>query len=149
MPTTVLPTMPLPSINCLNLIKAFEGCILKAYVDPGSGNLPITIGYGSTLYQNGMKIFLGQTITQDVANSLLLWEVNKKAHELQLPFALLQCRLDAIVSFAYNLGIGAWNGSNLKLKIIANPADPSIRDEFMKWVRAGNTKMPGLCFFCL
>ena len=56
MPTTVMPTMPLPSINCLNLIKEFKGCKLKAYIDPGSGNLPITIGYGSTLYENGSQV---------------------------------------------------------------------------------------------
>lgn len=54
----------MPSINCINLIKKFEGCNLHAYVDPGSGNKPITIGYGSTVYQNNSSILLGQTIPQ-------------------------------------------------------------------------------------
>lgn len=144
MPTTNSPSILSPSINCINLIKRYEGCKLNAYVDPGSGNLPITIGYGSTLYQNGLKIFMGQTITQDVADTLLMWEVDSKAQGLQLPVSVLQCRFDAIVSFAYNLGLSAWLSSTLKIKVLANPADPTIRAEFMKWVHAGGAIMPGL-----
>lgn len=37
--------LPLPGVP---LIKEFEGCYLKAYPDPLSGNLPITIGWGTT-----------------------------------------------------------------------------------------------------
>jgi lysozyme len=47
-----------------------------------------------------------------------------------------QNQFDALVSFCYNLGIGAFNSSTLKKKVIANPADASIRDEFMKWNKA-------------
>lgn len=142
MPANTLSVMP--SINCINLIKKFEGCNLHAYVDPGSGNLPITIGYGSTVYQNNLHVFLGQTISQDDAESLLLWDVNNKAKELNLVSPLLQCRLDAVVSFTYNVGLSAWNTSHLKQMIIANPADPYIRIEFMKWVHAGAVVMQGL-----
>ena len=134
----------MPSINCINLIKKFEGCNLHAYVDPGSGNKPITIGYGSTVYQNYSSILLGQSITQDVAESLLLWDVNNKAKGLNLVSPLLQCRLDAIVSFTYNVGLSAWNTSHLKQMIMVYPADPNIRMEFMKWIHAGAVVMPGL-----
>lgn len=134
----------MPSISCINLIKKFEGCNLHAYVDPGSGNKPITIGYGSTVYQNNSSILLGQTISQDEAESLLLWDVDNKAKGLNLVSPLLQCRLDAIVSFTYNVGLSAWNTSHLKQMIIANPADPNIRMEFMKWVHAGAVVMQGL-----
>jgi hypothetical protein len=37
----------------LKLIKEFEGCHLKAYPDPLSGNLPITIGWGTTRKKDG------------------------------------------------------------------------------------------------
>jgi lysozyme len=47
-----------------------------------------------------------------------------------------QNQFDALVSFCYNLGIGAFNSSTLKKKVIANPGDLSIRDEFMKWNKA-------------
>ena len=140
--TNTLASMP--SINCINLIKKYEGCKLNAYVDPGSGNLPITIGYGSTLYQNNLRVFIGQSITQDMAESLLLWDVDNKARGLNLLSPLLQCRLDAVVSFTYNVGLSAWNTSHLKQMIMVNPADPNIRTEFMKWIHAGAVVMPGL-----
>jgi lysozyme len=37
-----------PSRACLTLIKRFEGCVLEAYPDPGTGNDPWTVGWGST-----------------------------------------------------------------------------------------------------
>src|SRR5690606_23508894 len=55
-----------------------------------------------------------------------------------------QNQFDALVSFAYNLGVNALKGSTLLKKVNANPSDPAIRAEFMKWVYAAGVKLKGL-----
>lgn len=138
------PTRPSPSIGCFNIIKEFEGCSLKAYTDPASGNLPITIGWGSTMYKTGKRIMMGDSITQLEADDLLAWEVGNKSTAISIPNNLRQCQFDAIVSFAYNLGISAYQNSTLRKKININPSDPTIQGEFMRWVNGGGHPMEGL-----
>ena len=132
-----------PSINCYNLIKKFEGLFLKAYPDPKTNGKPYTIGYGSTMYMDGKPIMPSDTITQDMADKLLQWEVNNKAAALGT-FKCNQNQFDALVSFVFNLGIGNWNKSTLKKKVLLNPNDESIRAEFMKWVSPGTNVEKGL-----
>ena len=45
-----------------------------------------------------------------------------------------QEQYEALVSFTYNVGTGAFASSTLLQKVKANPNDPTIRDEFMRWV---------------
>lgn len=134
------------SINCINLIKQFEGCSLKAYKDPGSKNgLPITIGYGSTYYADGKVIKLTDTITQQKAVELLVLDVDKKAAIVsQLLVGWNQNQFDAIVCFAYNVGIGNLQKSTLLKLAKQNVNDPAIKDEFMKWNKAGGKVLNGL-----
>jgi len=120
------------SQNCINLIKMFEGYKPKAYLCPAG--VP-TIGYGSTMYSTGLKVKLGDTINEQQANELLMWELRNKAfslHELHLN----QNQFDACLSFVFNLGIGAFAKSTLKKKILANRQDATIKAEFMKWNKA-------------
>ena len=49
-----------------------------------------------------------------------------------------------MVSFAYNLGLGALKGSTLRKKVNINPLDPTIRGEFLKWDMAGGGHVKGL-----
>lgn len=136
-----------PSDNCYILIKASEGLNLSAYVDPGSGNLPITIGYGSTMKKGGTSFKIGDKITLQEAEDLLEWEVNKKG---ALVLALLpkttitQNQLDALTSFAYNVGIGNLASSTLLKKVKINPNDESIPAEFSRWNKAGGKILQGL-----
>jgi lysozyme len=120
-----------PSQNCINLIKRFEGCKLKAYKCPAS---IYTIGYGTIRYPDGKPVKEGEEISLYRAESLLTYDVNKFASQIKVN--VNQNQFDALVSFCYNLGIGAFNSSTLKKKVIANPGDPSIREEFMKWNKA-------------
>jgi len=120
-----------PSQNCINLIKRFEGCRLKAYKCPAG---VWTIGYGTIRYPDGKPVKEGEEISLYRAESLLTYDVNKFA--LQIKVNVNQNQFDALVSFCYNLGIGAFNSSTLKKKVIANPGDLSIREEFMKWNKA-------------
>ncbi|NBW17237.1 MAG: lysozyme [Caulobacteraceae bacterium] len=120
------------SKNCINLIKLFEGYKPKAYLCPAS---IVTIGWGSTMYTDGRKIKIGDTINEDQANELLMWELKIKSIALH-GLNLNQNQFDSLLSFIYNLGIGAFAKSTLRKKVIANPNDVSIRLEFMKWNKA-------------
>lgn len=122
----------------IDLIKRFEGCKLEAYPDPATGAEPITIGWGSTLDEVGNKFKLGDTITQERADALLYMTVHTFGYIVAgcLEKPLNQNQFDSIVSFAYNVGLGNFKKSTLLKKINNNPADPTIKDEFMKWTKA-------------
>jgi len=128
----------------LKLIKEFEGFRSKPYLC--SANVP-TIGYGATYYPNGKKVTLNdQPITEEYAVQLLstMLDTFEKAVDSFCRDDINQDQFDALVSFAYNLGNGSLKSSTLLKKVNANPNDPTIRDEFMKWVNAGGKKLPGL-----
>lgn len=136
-----------PSKGCYDLIKSFEGCKLSAYVDPGTGGLPITIGWGSTLDQNGKPFKLGDKISQDGADILLENEVNKKAESVSKLLGkkvVSQNQFDSLVSFSYNVGVGALGNSTLLKKLLISTNDPTIKDEFLKWNKSGGKVLPGL-----
>ena len=118
-----------PSINFINLIKQFEGYRSKAYLD--AVGVP-TIGYGSTMWNDGKKVKLGETITLDGAGVLLYWQINKMCVILDA-LTLNQNQYDALSSFIYNIGTGTFSKSTLLKKVKINPKDESIRDEFLKW----------------
>jgi lysozyme len=120
------------SQNCIDLIKQFEGYKSKAYLCPAG--VP-TIGYGSTMYNNGFKVKLGDEINEQEADNLLLWELKNKAVAVE-GLHLNQNQFDACLSFCFNLGIGAFNKSTLKKKIVANRQDVTIKQEFLKWNKA-------------
>ena len=110
----------------------FEGYKPKAYLCPAG--VP-TIGFGSTMYTDGRKIKLGDTINEQQANELLMWELKNKSIALH-GLKLNQNQFDSCLSFIYNLGIGAFTKSTLRKKILINPNDKSIKDEFLKWNKA-------------
>lgn len=127
----------------LDIIKSFEGLRLKAYQDQ---IWVWTIGYGTTYYADGRKVKMGDVITKEQAEAELRHYVNDKCRLINeaLKNCLNQNQYDAICSFVYNLGIGAFNKSTLLKKINVNPDDPMIKGEFMKWVKAGGRTLPGL-----
>ncbi len=57
---------------------------------------------------------------------------------------LTQNQFDALCSFVFNVGCGAFLRSTLLKKIKMNPSDPTIRDEFAKYRFAGGKVLPGL-----
>lgn len=124
----------------IDLIKKFEGLRLKAYQDAVG---VWTIGYGTIMYPDGTRVKKGDVITEDRAEALLIMDVARRSAAIG-NIKVSQNQFDAIVSFCYNLGLGAWNKSTLRKKIIQDRNDPTIRDEFMKWVNAGGKRLPGL-----
>jgi len=128
----------------LDLIKSFEGLSLVPYVCAGGIN---TIGYGNTYYTNGKRVLLSdQAITKQEAEELLKLSVStyEKAVDSFCRDDISQSQFDALCSFAYNVGTGNLQKSTLIKKVNANPSDPAIKLEFLKWNKAGGRALTGL-----
>lgn len=104
--------LPFPGIA---LIKEFEGCHLKAYYDPLTNSLPITIGWGSTRRKDGSRFMIGNTITQEEADDLLYFQLRREfLPALQkIPYwnEMNENQQGALLSFAYNLGANFYGAS--------------------------------------
>lgn len=128
----------------LDLIKSFEGLYLKPYLCPA--NVP-TIGYGNTFYENGKKVTLKDPIiTESRAIELLMSELGMYEQKVDSYCidTINQNQFDALVSFCYNVGPGNLKSSTLLKKVNANPNDPTIRTEFLKWNKGGGKVLAGL-----
>ena len=126
-----------------DLIKSFEGLKLSAYKCSANKD---TIGYGNTFYEDGSPVKMGDTITRERADSLFELIANSFAERVRrdVKTILTDNQFSALVSLAYNIGIGNLQKSTLLRKVNFNPNDPSIRAEFMKWNKAGGKVLAGL-----
>lgn len=91
----------------VDLIKEFESYSSTAYVDPKTGGIPITIGWGSTRDLNGRPFKLGDVITLSQADILLRDECESILKELyKIPYynEMSSDQVGALLSFGYNLG---------------------------------------------
>jgi lysozyme len=127
----------------IDLMHQFEGLRLNAYLCPA--NIP-TIGWGNTFYESGRKVQMGETITKERADALFLWVANSFATQVRsmLRVQLNENQFSALVSFAYNVGNANLRTSTLLRLINANPNDPNIRAQFLRWNKAGGREMAGL-----
>ena len=101
----------------IKLIKEFEGCHLKAYYDPLTGKLPITIGWGSTRRKDGSRFMIGNIITQEEADDLLYFQLRREFFlpALQkIPYwsEMNENQQGCLMSFSYNLGAGFYGSSD-------------------------------------
>jgi lysozyme len=128
----------------LDLIKSFEGLKLKPYLCPAG--IP-TIGYGSTVYEDGRKVSLKDLeITEEKASELLEAHVKKDIPSVSklILVPLNDNEFSAIVSFVYNVGVNAFAKSTM-LKLINAKADKlAIADQLLRWNKAGGKELPGL-----
>jgi lysozyme len=132
------------SKDCLDVIKLYEGFKSKPYLCPA--NVP-TIGYGNTFYTNGKKVTLSdESITEEKAVELLKDTLARFEQYVDSYCRddINQHQFDALVSFCYNLGPANLKSSTLLKKVNANPNDVTIKDEFMKWTKAGGKTLQGL-----
>lgn len=114
-------------------IKQFEGLRLTAYND-GTGVM--TIGYGHT-----GNVTPGETITQAQADSYFSGDVKWAVDTVNasVKVELQQNQFDALVSFTYNVGEGAFKSSTLLKKL--NSGDyKSVPSELNRWIYAGDKK---------
>ena len=137
------------SSNGIALIKSFESLKLTAY--RCAAGVP-TIGYGHTGADVTAADVSGKkTITEVQAEALLkkdLEKFEKGVSDLTKGVALNQNQFDALVSFAFNVGIGSdttgLKGSTLLKKLRVNPNDKAIAAEFALWNKAKGVVLNGL-----
>lgn len=132
------------SKDALELIKKFEGFCAQPYLC--SANVP-TIGYGATFYEDGKKVQVTDpAINEERATQLLLnlLKTFEKHVDTYTRDDVTQSQFDALVCFAYNVGLGALKSSTLLKKVNTNPTDSTIRDEFLKWNKAAGKILRGL-----
>jgi lysozyme len=94
--------------SLLDLIKEFEGYSEKSYVDPGTGDKPYTIGYGSTKWLNGLPVQLNQFINRELADKLLIRDITEVINDLKENCPNFnrfnKNQQNAIISFSQNTG---------------------------------------------
>lgn len=124
----------------IDLIKQFEGYSSKAYPDPATGGAPWTIGYGTT---KGVKP--GMIITAEQAEKMLRDDVAKFESGVSslVTTPTTQGQFDAMVSLAYNIGLGNFGKSTLLKKHNAR-CYTCAADQFRVWNRANGKVMNGL-----
>ncbi len=119
------------------LIKEHEGLRLDAYRCPAK---VWTIGYGST----GPHVRAGLHIAAAEAEALLRGDVARFEEGVgRIAGRCTQGQYDALVCFAFNLGLGALMSSTLLKKHKAGDHRAAAA-EFVRWVNAGGRRLPGL-----
>ena len=100
--------------------QAEEGYTDEAVI-PTKGDVP-TIGHGSTRYEDGTRVRMGDKITRPRAAVLARNLISQDERELakSLPGAKLsQGEWDAYVSFVGQYGMGNWRGSTMQREVLA------------------------------
>lgn len=130
----------------LSVIKKWEGFRSKPYLCPAG---VATIGYGSTVYPDGRAVSLRDpSITEAqaveiLAATLVKYEDAVRRYTANAKKPISQNQFDALVSFAYNVGIGNLQKSSL-LRLVNAGNFAGAGREFGKWVFAKGKKLQGL-----
>ena len=118
-------------------LMLMEGLQLTAYRD--AAGIP-TIGYGHT---KGVR--MGDRISEDWARRLLRQDVAEVERQVKaMRVASTDGQLDALVSFAFNVGISRLRRSALLRVIREGGTKLQIQREFKRWVYAGGRRLRGL-----
>lgn len=140
------------SENGLELLKQWEGFKLRMYKD--SAGLP-TIGVGHLITKgeqasgqitiDGVAVSYANGLTDQQVLDLLSQDVKpaEQAVTNGVKVALNQNQFDALVSFTFNVGNGAFNGSTL-LKVLNQGNYSQVPDQLRRWNKAGGQVVQGL-----
>ncbi len=138
----------------VELIHKFESLRLSTYRDPGPTGLPITGGWGTTVDENGQPFKLGRTESKAYWDGL--FERDIAAFERGVTMLIgsaptTQNQFDALVSFAYNVGLDIDNdtiveglGDSTLLKKHLRGDYAGAAREFAKWNKAKGRVLAGL-----
>ena len=124
----------------IDLIKSFEGLKLEAYKAVPTEKY-MTIGYG----HYGSDVKEDQKITKKQAEELLKKDLKKFVDGVDklVTVKVNSNQFDALVSFAYNCGLGALKDSTLLEKL--NEGDfQGASKEFERWTKSGGKELKGL-----
>jgi len=120
------------------LIKSYEKLHLTAYQDEGG---VWTCGWGHT----APYVVEGTTCTPALAEHWFQQDafVVERAVDTALKAQLNQPQFDALCSFAYNVGVGAFEKSTL-LKLMNERNFAKASDQFLVWDEVNGEKSEGL-----
>lgn len=133
------------SDNGIAEIIAFEGLVLKAYPDPGTGGEPWTIGVGHTSAAGPPRVKKGMAITKEEAITILRRDlaVFERGVSEMVFHPITQGQFDAVVSFSFNVGLQNLKNSTLLKKVNAGDFEGAAR-EFRRWNKAAGRVLQGL-----
>jgi lysozyme len=116
------------------VVMHFEGLVTKPYLDP--------IGIPTVCYGETHAVMRNYTPAE--CQALLVDSMAEHGAQIApcLPEALPDNKKAAALSFAYNVGSGAFCGSTFARKLKAG--DPTACAELSRWVLAGGKELPGL-----
>lgn len=129
----------------IDLIKEFEGFRARAYRDAVG---VWTIGYGHTSLAGPPAVRPGMRITRKEGERILRRDVERFAAgvvEALGPHAakLNDNQFGALVSFSYNVGLGALRRSSVLKAVKAGRLD-DVPGKLMLWTKAGGRRLKGL-----
>jgi lysozyme len=141
------------SQRCKELIKHHEGVRLKPYrcparlwtvgvghvLYPDQGRLPLDQRDAFPLKAEDNRVFSGAEVDGILGADLQRFEAGIAK---LFPMVLAQGQFDALVSFAFNLGLGGVQRSTLRQKVLRGEVEAA--DEFLKFTRGGGKILPGL-----
>lgn len=130
------------SADGLKLLTSFEGLELGAYQDSVG---VWTIGYGHTSMAGPPEVIPGLTITEAKANAILKQDLGQFEQGVRerVSVPLNSNQFSALVSFSFNVGLGAFGDSTLRRKL--NSGDyGGAANELLRWDKAGGRSLPGL-----
>lgn len=122
----------------------FEGFSTEAYQDSAK---VWTVGYGSTFNPlTKEKVKKGDKITKSTAKAWLDTELAQVQAAVKDSLTVLVNgnQLNALISFAYNVGIGNLRKSTLLKLLNAGSPKEQVAAEFIKWNKAGGKVLKGL-----
>jgi lysozyme len=125
-------------IKNISLIKKHEGLRLEAYLP--TPNDVWTIGYGHTHTTKQ-----GQKITEAQAEALLRKDITwaEEAVNKSVVVPLSQNQFDALVSFVFNVGAGAFGSSTL-LRLLNSKDYEGAANQFLRWNKQKGVALKGL-----
>ncbi|WP_394260761.1 lysozyme [Moraxella boevrei] len=131
------------------MLAVFEGFRSNPYRDSVG---VATIGYGNTYYLDGSKVKMTDPpISKDEAKRLKMAVINKDfapavnnllEHQIKAG-QINQNMFDALISLAYNIGVGALAKSSV-IRHLKNGDKQASADSFLLWNKAGGKVLKGL-----
>ena len=120
-----------------DFIKRHEALRLNSYLDAVG---VWTIGYGHTSTAKQ-----GMLITEAEAEKILVDDLKHAEDEInRYNLPLKQHQFDALASFVFNVGIGAFRTSTLLKRIKIDVNHPDIPNQFNRWIYGGGKVLSGL-----
>jgi lysozyme len=138
----------------IDMIKHHEGVKLKPYQCPA---FLWTVGVGHVIDPNHIKVPLAERKTLPIpagwdrvlsmgeVDEILAQDLARFESGVQrlCPSGLTSGRFGALVSFAFNVGLGNLQNSTLRMKHNRGEFEAAA-DEFLKWNKAGGKELKGL-----